>query len=149
MAEATQSPELLRELREKLPPWCRERGLRLCVLFGSRATGRARPGSDVDLAVWPSPPGARPSGREKLDWIGDLTLLLEPDANLVVVTPELDPVLGREISRDGRVLYEAEENLWAWERLRLWQLYNDALPFLRRQKEDLRRYAEEVRSRGA
>ena len=80
---------------------------------------------------------------------GLATLLLKPDVNLVVVTPELDPVLGREISRDGRVLYDAEENVWAWERLRLWQLYNDALPFLRRQKEDLRRYAEEVRQRGA
>lgn len=149
MAEGSKNEVLLRELRETLPPWCRERELRLCVLFGSRATGRARPGSDVDLAVWPSPPGARPSGRQKLDWIGDLTLLLEPEVNLVVVSPELDPVLGREISRDGRVLYEAEENVWAWERLRLWQLYNDALPFLRRQKEDLRRYAEEVGRRGA
>ena len=31
--------------------------LRLVVLFGSRSTGRARPGSDVDIAIVPRDPG--------------------------------------------------------------------------------------------
>ena len=138
----------LRDLRPALVPWCREKAMRLCVLFGSHATGRARSGSDVDLAVWPSEPGSVPSARTRLDSLGELTVLLGTEVNLVVVTPGLDPVLGREIARDGRVHFEAEENLWAWERLRLWQLFQDARPFLARQREDLRRYAEEV-GRGA
>jgi predicted nucleotidyltransferase len=136
------------ELQRIVTEWCREEEIRLCLLFGSRATGRAHAGSDVDLAVWPAVPGSVPDARTRIDWIGELTLRIEPEVNLVVVTPELDPVLGMEIARHGRVLYESEENLWAWERLRLWHLFNDALPFLKRQREDLRRYAEEV-GRGA
>lgn len=136
------------DLERAITRWCRERGLRLAVLFGSRATGKARPGSDVDLAVWPMPPGAVPPPETRLDWLGELAALLDAEVNVVIVTPELDPVLGREIARDARVLYESEENLWAWERLRLVQLFRDAQPFLRRQREALRRYAEEV-DRGA
>ena len=137
-----------RDLRQRVAPWCREKSVRLCVLFGSQATGRARSGSDVDLALWPSEAGSVPPARTRLDWLGELTGRLDAEVNLVVVTPELDPVLGREIARDGRPLFEAEENVWAWERLRLWQLFQDARPFLARQREDLRRYAEEV-GRGA
>ena len=36
--------------------WCREQPVRLCVLFGSQATGQAHPGSDVNLAIWPIEP---------------------------------------------------------------------------------------------
>lgn len=148
MSEPAGSETVIRKLRQELVPWCLEKGIRLAVLFGSRATGRARAGSDVDLAVWPAEPGSVPPAKTRLDWLGELTVRLDADVNLVAVTPRLDQVLGREIARDGRVLYEAEENLWAWERLRLVQLFNDALPFLTRQREALRRYAEEVR-RGA
>lgn len=142
--ETARTAALDPELQRIVTDWCREAGVRLCLLFGSRATGRAHAGSDVDLAAWPAVPGSIPGARTRMDWIGELTLRIEPDVNLVVVTPELDPVLGMEIARHGRVLYESEENLWAWERLRLWHLFNDALPFLRRQREDLRRYAEAV-----
>lgn len=132
------------------------------MLFGSRATGRARSGSDLDLAVWP-PLRSRdrksrrdaPAPRERLRWMREVQRLVDralperPELNLVIVTPGLDPVLGREICRDGVVLFEAEENLWDWERLRLFQLFNDARPFLRAQREELRRFADEVRRDGA
>jgi predicted nucleotidyltransferase len=152
-------------LAEALAGWCREEDVRLCVLFGSRSTGKAHPRSDLDLAVWPplSPRqsrarGARreaPAPRERLRWMRevqrlvDRTLAERPELNLVIVTGRLDPVLGREIARDGTVLFEAEENLWNWERLRLFQLFNDARPFLRAQREEIRRYAEEIRRDGA
>jgi len=138
----------LHDLRRDVASWCRDKGVRLCVLFGSRATDRARPRSDVDLALWPAEPGSVPTARVRLDWLSELTSLSRAEVNLVVVTPRLDPVLGREIARDGRVLYEAEEHTWEWERLRLWQLFQDARPFLALEREDLGRYAKEV-GRGA
>lgn len=41
----------LRELEQKLRIWCQDRPVRLCVLFGSQATGKTHSRSDVDLAV--------------------------------------------------------------------------------------------------
>lgn len=136
-------------IRERIIPWCREHGVRLAVLFGSLATGRERPESDIDLAVWPAEPGRLPDPEERLRWIGEVQRLLDRDVSLVVVSPRLDPVLGFEIVRQGRVLYESEANVWAWERLRLWQLYCDSAPFRRLQRENLHAYAEEIRRHGA
>lgn len=35
---------------QRLKEWCRAQPVRLCVLFGSQATGRTHAGSDVDVA---------------------------------------------------------------------------------------------------
>lgn len=125
--------------------WCAAQPVRLCVLFGSQATGRARPDSDVDLALWPEPPW---EPLTKLAWIGALEDLLARPVSLVIVTPTLDPVLGFEIVRDGRLIYARETDLWPLQAARLWHLYNDSLPFRRAAREQLRRFAEQVR-RGA
>lgn len=123
-----------------LRAWCARQGIVVAALFGSRATGRARDQSDYDLALAPAPPPA-----ERLDWQAELEAILERDADLVFLSPETDPVLGWEIARHGRLLYEARPGDWAAWRARLWHAYNDALPFRRALEESLRRYAEEVR----
>lgn len=136
-------------LRGKLAPWCERHGARLVVLFGSAATSRAQPDSDFDLAVWPGESEGPPGPEERLCWIGEIQGLLDRAVSLVLVSPTLDPVLGFQIMRQGRVLYESEPNLWAWERLRLWQLYCDTAPLRRLERESLRTYAEEVRGHGS
>jgi hypothetical protein len=64
---------------------------------------------------------------------------------LVLVTSRLDPVLGFEIARDGRPLYEAERGTWVAQRLRLWHAYQDARPFLDLARRRLREFVAEVR----
>ena len=132
-------------LQSQVSPWCRRRAVDLCVLFGSQATGRAHADSDVDIACWPS---TMPAPLEKLAWLVEVERLVDHEVNLLFVTPRLDPVLGWEIGSHGVVLYEARPEHWYEERLRLWHLYNDAQPFIRREREALHRFAEEVR-RGA
>lgn len=122
--------------------WCSERPLRLCVLFGSQATGKTHGQSDVDLALWPSEPIAPVT---KLKWLVELENLLDKDVSLVIVTPDLDPVLGFEIVRDGRLFYERDPGSWPKARSQLWHAYNDSLPFRRAAREQLRQFAEEVR----
>lgn len=123
-----------------LAGWCARSGVELCVLFGSRSSGRARETSDYDLAALPAPPALR-----RIEWQADLEDLLGSSVDLVTLSPTTDPVLGWEIARRGRLVYEAQPGLWATQRARLWHGYNDALPFRRGLAESLRRYAEEVR----
>ncbi len=121
--------------------WCEKRPLRLCVLFGSQATGKAHPNSDVDLAIWLNTP-LRPE--QKLRWVTDLSLLLDNEVSLIIVSPELDPTLGFEIVKNGRLLFQQEDQLWLKERSRLWHLYNDSLPFRRAAREQLKHFAKGI-----
>lgn len=72
------------------------------LMFGSRASGRARTASDHDLAVLVG-------RREKPDWqlLRRLQLDLEDrlgsDVDLVVLD-DSSPILAREVLRDGRLL---------------------------------------------
>lgn len=121
--------------------WCQAQPIRLCVLFGSQATGKARPDSDIDLALWPD---VVPNAHSKMHWLQELQTRLDKPVNLVLVSPDLDPVLGFEIVRDGRLLFERESHLWLKARAQLWHAYNDSLPFRRLAQRQLHRFAEEV-----
>lgn len=132
-------------LMQRLSTWCSTQPVRLCVLFGSQATGRTHPHSDVDVAIWPTDP---PTPAQKLQWLVALQRLLDSEVTLVLVSADLDPVLGMEIVRHGRPVYEAEPELWYKKRLDLWHAYTDALPFLRAQREEFLNYIAEVK-RGA
>lgn len=133
--------ETSRELTETLGAWCAERAVGLCVLFGSHARGQARPDSDIDLAIWSSRPL---EASELLRWRVELTRVIERDVQIVLVTDDLDPVLGMQVAKEGVCLFESRAGLWLEKRVRLWQSYQDALPFLRAARENLRAYAGEV-----
>lgn len=72
------------------------------ILFGSRATGMARPESDIDLAV--SGPGLTPAAVASM-WqaIDDSDLLYTVD--LVHLHPQVDAALRAAIKREGVVLW--------------------------------------------
>lgn len=126
---------------ESLIAWCKMHDMALCVLFGSRARGNARPDSDYDLALKPM---HTPAPLDRVAWQIELEDLLGANVSLVLLTPVTDPVLGWEIARDGKLRYERDRGVWMQERAHLWHLYNDALPFRRALAESLRRYADEV-----
>ena len=128
--------------KEFLPiqDWCQEQPVRLCVLFGSQATGKTHAASDVDLAIWPLEPQ---SSAQKLQWVTELERLLQKEISLVIVSPDLDPVLGFEIVKDGRLLFQQEPELWLKERSRLWHAYNDSLPFRRAAYQQLQQFIKE------
>jgi predicted nucleotidyltransferase len=121
--------------------WCQARPIRLCILFGSQATGKTHPSSDVDLALWAA---ESPDSGTKLRWLIELQNLLDKEVSLALISPDLDPVLGMEIVRNGRVIFTTNPNLWLKERARLWHAYNDSLPFRRAAREQLRQFAEGI-----
>lgn len=129
-------------LADSVTDWCRSHAVRRCVLYGSRARGDERPDSDVDLALWT---GQLPAAAERLAWRRELAEVTGFSVQLVFLTADLDPVLGLQIAREGRLLYQDGPDTWTEERLRLWHLYQDSLPFLRASRRSLRRFVEESR----
>lgn len=120
--------------------WCESQPVRLCVLFGSQATGRTHAHSDVDLAVWPT---ELLTVAQKLQWVTELERLLHKDVSLAIVSPDLDPVLGFEIVKHGRLLFQRDPELWLKERSRIWHAYNDSLPFRRAAYKRLQQFIKE------
>lgn len=142
MGEMTPPTGSTPHLAGSVATWCRSRSVRRCVLFGSRARGDERADSDVDLALWTP---RLPEPAERLTWRRELTETSGLPVQLVFVTPDLDPVLGLQIAREGSVVYQEGPDTWADERLRLWHLYQDSLPFLRQSRRSLQRFIEESR----
>jgi len=140
--DRTVSPLSLPEIGESVGHWCQVRPVQLCVLFGSQASGQVHSRSDVDLAIWPT---HSLSPLTRLSWLHELETVLARDVSLVLVSPELDPVLGFEIVRTGRLVFEAKRGLWAERRAQLWHAFNDSLPFLRAARQHLHRFAQEIR----
>ena len=139
-----QDQGLSNEQRARIAEWAAYRDLPLVVLFGSRARGKARPDSDFDFAIWRDSDG---DARERLRWYSELEDIVGADVD-IAVGPSFDPVLGWEIAQQGDPVFERTAGSWARERLRLWHLYNDSLPFRRVRRKLLADFAAEVR-RGA
>ena len=94
--------------KAKLKKVARRYNLDLIVLFGSHAKGRARRGSDVDIAV-----RARRRRWGDADWeldlVGDLAGALESGGEVdVAFLNGADPILLFEVASDGVPLFEAE-----------------------------------------
>ena len=117
------------DVRDSLERWAERKGCGLLVLFGSEAMGRARRGSDLDLAISFDP---LPTAEDRLRIVGEIQDLCAPRSpDVVFLRPETDPVLRFEIFRNGETLYEREQGLFVEERVRALMLYEDVLPFRR------------------
>lgn len=122
--------------------YCREQNIRLVVLFGSWAQAKEHKGSDVDVAVLPG----RGDSPDILQWIFDFQeFFFERHVDLVVLSPETDPLLLHEIFLKGRPLYEDVPGVFQSERTRAWKLYLDTAPLRRLQKPFLEAFVERKR----
>jgi predicted nucleotidyltransferase len=117
-------------------------GVLFAYLFGSRATGRARPDSDVDVAVYLDPPPPDPLAAalalaarlEEASGVGDIEVVVMNDAPL--------PVLGR-ILRERIVPYSRDEpTRVAFESLTFREFCDFELHARELDRELLRRHAE-------
>ncbi len=123
---------------EKLKRIARRYDLDLIVLFGSHAKGRAREGSDVDVAV-----RARRRRWGDADWelglVGDLADALESGGEVdVAFLNGADPVLLFQVACQGVPLFEAEPAGFAQFRSYAMRRYDDNRKWFERR----RRYQE-------
>ncbi|MGQ9590094.1 MAG: type VII toxin-antitoxin system MntA family adenylyltransferase antitoxin [Planctomycetota bacterium] len=111
-----------RKLEKLVEPVFRRHGqVIVAYLFGSRARGEARPGSDVDFAVL----FERPSLDAYRTLWSDLHGVLSPLAFDLVELNGADPVLSFDVIREGKpVFFRTAEELNEFER-RAWHRYQD------------------------
>lgn len=115
------------DLLERLGAYGSRAGIDLCVLFGSRATGRARPGSDIDIAVLL--PDDSPAARRRTEI--DLQRALGGNADVTFLAGA-PPQLRFEIARSGLLAFERQPGLWVRERARAMVDWWDWAPVARR-----------------
>jgi predicted nucleotidyltransferase len=82
----------------------------LALLFGSRASDTARDSSDYDVGILPRDSGWSLSDELRLS--SALSALVDREVDLVRLDRD-DPLLGREIARNGVCLYEDEIGVFA------------------------------------
>lgn len=115
LPEMSADPALVATLQATL---ARRGDVRLAVLFGSQARGRARPDSDLDVAVLAEP---------RLDLL-QLGLDLEDAVGREVQVVDLeraDHVLLGAILRDGQIVYQQRAGLggtWLARAITAWEL---------------------------
>ena len=123
--------------REQIEKVCRERGIRLLVLFGSRAKGSGRRASDTDLAVLLDR-RADLDERFALEDVLAKSLEVKGRLDLIVLNTLESTTLGREIVRTGKVLYDRDGEQWPEFASLAMRKYADFEPYRRRRRQVLR-----------
>lgn len=90
-------------------------GLDMIVLFGSQATGKTHPKSDIDMAV------ISKKSFEKSKIMDDFSKLFKREDVEVVNLSNASPTLMRAVVVDGRLLYERESGMFfQWKLYAIW-----------------------------
>ena len=94
-------------------------------LFGSAAKGLARASSDLDVAVVPrAAADAAVLDAEYLDLVARLSLAAGRDVHLILLD-RVEPILGRQVFLDGRLLFDRNPGRTAEILERITQEYFD------------------------
>ena len=109
LAERPLPPDLNDRIRLLADAWATDPAIAAVYLFGSRASGRPGPRSDVDLAVTLAAAlDATARWRKRLDLTADACHRLGTDAVDVVVLEDAPAVLGHRVLGRGRLLCEPQ-----------------------------------------
>jgi len=91
-------------MKDPTPLFLRRKKISAVYRFGSTAKGRARRGSDIDLAVIAK---KKITGPERLKLQADSSLLLGKEVDLVVFR-QAGPLLQHQILKYGRLIFESD-----------------------------------------
>jgi predicted nucleotidyltransferase len=121
-------------------------GVVSALLFGSQARGRARPLSDIDVAVWLQPDTTpRDRYERQLRLISDASQALGTDEVEVVVLNDATPLLRHRAMRDGVRLLDRDRRTRVRLEVRATLEYLDTAPLRATLQDGLRRRIAEDR----
>lgn len=96
----------IEEIRNKLNPLFKDKGLQLVLLFGSAVTGKMHKQSDIDLAFLFDKPV------DILTLTNKVIRLLNTDNIDVIDLRRASPLLKFSIVKNGRLIYEKEQGIF-------------------------------------
>jgi predicted nucleotidyltransferase len=116
---------LKQELKDNLINWSETRGdIDLMIILGSRAKGRERPDSELDLAVWRSSKWTIDFYRECVEQI----TAFMPTAIDLIDLSKIDGPLLQEILCSGKKIYQQQDHLLGVLYVRLMDWRTDFMP---------------------
>jgi predicted nucleotidyltransferase len=112
-------------------------------LFGSRATGRARAESDVDVAVLLDEEDSVVRFERRLRVANEVEDIVGRPVDLIVLN-DAPPILQHQVLKHGRLLYERDRRARVAFEVRAGQIYADLKPMYDFHTRDLMRKIKEV-----
>lgn len=112
-------------------------------LFGSRATGRARAESDVDVAVLLNEEDSAARFERRLQMMVEVSDVCGREADVIVLN-DVPPILQNQVLRYGRLLFERDRRARVEFEVLSRRIYFDYKPVLDRQTRELFREIKEV-----
>lgn len=112
-------------------------------LFGSYATGKARPRSDVDVAVLLSQADGFERFERRLRLTGEVEDALGRRADVVVLN-DAPPLLTHQVLREGRLIFERDRAARVEFEVRAGKIYADLQPMYDYHSRDLFQKVKEV-----
>jgi predicted nucleotidyltransferase len=112
-------------------------------LFGSRATGRARAESDVDVAVLLNEEDSVERFERRLQLMVEVSEVCGREADVIVLN-DAPPILQNQVLKHGRLLYERDRRSRVEFEVLSRKIYFDYKPVLDRQTRELFREIKEV-----
>ena len=125
------------ELQSKITSLAEKYNLSLVVLFGSQATGKIHPGSDIDIGfIADKQMGPGDIAGMQLDF--EHTMRMGPiECTDLKAVP---PLLLKFVAIEGILLYEKTPNLFAEYKIYFLKLYMEASPLFKMRDEHLARF---------
>lgn len=109
-----------------LAVWCKGNRIDLCILFGSHASGKVHPRSDVDLAIYSE---VTDLTELKLRLIGELEDVFQAEIDLTILHHDMSPLLLHEIMLKGKPLFVSNRDIFIEWQIYAIKMYDD-VPFL-------------------
>ena len=129
-------PNSIHDIRDRLRPLFEDKDLKLVLLFGSAATGKAHGQSDIDL-------GFLFEGRvDILALTNKVTRLLGMDNVDVVDLGRASPLLRFSAAKTGAIVHEKEKGIFNAFCSLAFRIYVDTAKLREAQKTALRRFLE-------
>jgi len=132
---------IIKLLRDAAKEIAEKYDLAFLAVFGSQATGKTHPQSDIDIAFSRDVPT---SLKEEVALAFDLSQIVKREDIDLVNLSAAPPLLLHCVSREGVVLFEREPGLFAEFQMYAFKRYIEAKPLFRLQRESLKKFTQRV-----
>lgn len=127
-------PQIEKAVKETLRT---QKGVLFGYLFGSMVTGNTRKGSDVDIAVYLSPEIKQRFFDIRLDLLEKFTRAFRREADVVILNTAA-PFVKYVVLKEGKLIFERDQNARIDFELKALNEYFDYKPVLKQYRDRLR-----------